>query len=49
MYNYQCLSMFFTLNILFDEVARGLGHKKSHFVRYHLYHFFLKIVMGELN
>ena len=34
---YQCL---FTLNILFDEVDRGLGHeKKKNSVRYHLYRF----------
>ena len=28
---YQCL---FILNILFDEVDRGLGHEEKHFVRY---------------
>ena len=27
---------FFTLNILFNEVYRGLGHGNKHFVRYHL-------------
>ena len=29
----QC---FFTLNILCNEVDKGLGHEKKHFVRYHL-------------
>ena len=41
------LSMFlnvFTLDILFDEVDRGLGHEIKHFIRYHLYHFLQKLL-----
>ena len=33
---YQC---FFSLNILFNEVDKGLGHETKHFVRHHLYSF----------
>ena len=36
---YQC---FFTLNTLFNEVDRRLGHGKKHFVRCHLYRVFFK-------
>ena len=42
---------FFALNILFDEVDRGLGHKKKKkkFATYHLHHFFKKTITNELN
>ena len=42
---YQC----FFLNILFDEVDRALGHERKHFVRYHIYRFFLKSVTSDSN
>ena len=45
---YQC---FFALNILFDEVERGLGHekKKKHFATFHLHHFLKKTITNDLN
>ena len=33
---YQC---FLSLNTLFDEEDKGLGHENEHFVRHHLYSF----------
>ena len=33
---YQC---FFSLNILFNEVDKGLGHENKHFVSHHVYSF----------
>ena len=39
---------FLTLNILFDEVDRGLRHEKEKFIWYHLYCFFFKSAYGWL-
>ena len=41
--------MFLYLNILFDEVGKGLGHEKKHFLRYQLYRSFKKISYGWLK
>ena len=46
------LSMPRYLSVLFDEVKRGPEHEKKppHFVKYHLYRYFLKkTLMGDLK
>ena len=40
---------FFTLNIPYEEVDSGIKHEEKHFVRYHLYRLFLKVVTNDLK
>ena len=42
------INMYF-LNLLLDDVDKGLALERKIFVRYNIYHFFLKAVMGDLN